>query len=298
LQDKSIAKCNALQYNNVLQNYNSWRTLTWSIRSLLNFKEKNIGFRQEIIIEQKIGARKEHVIFIGLFGNLKMAVKFLRGTISTISTLIRSIMTFPTLNWCMVQNIQGSILTNELQKEPLTTYHPCYLLGKQQDLGMERQKVSNGTVKMGRNVGKTGKCIQSIASFVAKKLKLLFQQEQNSAGIFVKSKQDIEAVRTSLRDRVLFVVQTLKHINIIKLKLAPRVVRISQYPELCDTYNITVEQDHVYYANGILACNCDSLEYLCLYIDEKQEYDKQKKEFLAKLKHQQPHHPASRTAGY
>jgi hypothetical protein len=42
----------------------------------------------------------------------------------------------------------------------------------------------------------------------------------------------------------------------------------------------------------------DSLEYLCLYIDEKQEYDKQKKEFLAKLKHQQPHHPASRTAGY
>ena len=42
----------------------------------------------------------------------------------------------------------------------------------------------------------------------------------------------------------------------------------------------------------------DSLEELCLYIDEKQEYDKQKKEFLAKLKHQQPHHPASRTAGY
>jgi hypothetical protein len=42
----------------------------------------------------------------------------------------------------------------------------------------------------------------------------------------------------------------------------------------------------------------DSLEYLCLYIDKKQEYDKQKKEFLAKLGGQQEHHPASSIGGY
>jgi hypothetical protein len=198
----------------------------------------------------------------------------------------------------MAQNIQDSILTSGLQKEPLTTYLLCNLPKKQQNLGMDHQKVSNGIAGMVKNVGKIGRCIQLIASFAAKKLKLLFRQEQNFVGLIVKLKQDTEVVKTSLKDRVLFVVQTLKRINIIKSKLAPKIVRISQYPELCDTYNITVEQDHVYYANGILTCNCDSLQYLCLYIDEKQEYDKQKKEFLAKLKHQQPHHPASRTAGY
>jgi len=41
----------------------------------------------------------------------------------------------------------------------------------------------------------------------------------------------------------------------------------------------------------------DSCEYLCLYIDEKQEYDKQKKALLSRL-NQRAHHPASRIGGY
>lgn len=41
----------------------------------------------------------------------------------------------------------------------------------------------------------------------------------------------------------------------------------------------------------------DSCEYLCLYIDEKQEYDKQKNSLLSRLK-LQDHHPATRIGGY
>jgi len=41
----------------------------------------------------------------------------------------------------------------------------------------------------------------------------------------------------------------------------------------------------------------DSCEYLCLYIDEKQEYDKHKKALLSRL-NQRAHHPASRIGGY
>jgi len=41
----------------------------------------------------------------------------------------------------------------------------------------------------------------------------------------------------------------------------------------------------------------DSLEYLCLYVTEKQAYDKSRKSFLAQLK-QKTYHPASEIAGY
>ena len=41
----------------------------------------------------------------------------------------------------------------------------------------------------------------------------------------------------------------------------------------------------------------DSAEYLCLYIDEKQEYDKHKKALLGRL-NLRDHHPASRIGGY
>lgn len=41
----------------------------------------------------------------------------------------------------------------------------------------------------------------------------------------------------------------------------------------------------------------DSLEYLCMYLAEKEMYDKQRKSFLAQLK-QKVYRPASETAGY
>ncbi len=41
----------------------------------------------------------------------------------------------------------------------------------------------------------------------------------------------------------------------------------------------------------------DSLEYLCMYVENKTAYDKQRKSFLAQLK-QKEYHPASETAGY
>lgn len=41
----------------------------------------------------------------------------------------------------------------------------------------------------------------------------------------------------------------------------------------------------------------DSLEYLCMYVTEKEMYDKQRKSFLANLK-QKTYHPASDTVGY
>lgn len=42
----------------------------------------------------------------------------------------------------------------------------------------------------------------------------------------------------------------------------------------------------------------DALEYLCLYLDEKNEYDKQKAEFIAQIARKRDYAPASYEAGY
>lgn len=43
---------------------------------------------------------------------------------------------------------------------------------------------------------------------------------------------------------------------------------------------------------------CDALEYLCLYLDSKTEYDQQKAEFMAQMAKKQDYRPASQVAGY
>lgn len=42
----------------------------------------------------------------------------------------------------------------------------------------------------------------------------------------------------------------------------------------------------------------DSMEYLCLYLEYKEEYDQQKRDFLAQIQHREEYRPASATAGY
>jgi hypothetical protein len=282
LANKSIAKCNALEYN-ALQEYNSWRTLVWSIQSLLSSTARNIGFQQAIITGQKTGG-KERVIFTEPFGSFITNVRFLMGMMSTMLMKTLSIMIFPILNLSTVPNTQGYICKKELMTERGILKNTWRKQGSKQNNGINQQKVENGISNMEGIVGKIKNIILLSAKFAGKTSALLSQQKLNTAGIIVRQKQGIEVARMKFKERVLFVVQTLWRINILKLRPAPKIVQISQCSEPEDVYNITVEKDHVFYANGILTCNCDSLEYLCLYIDIKEEYDKQRKDFLGQIK--------------
>jgi intein/homing endonuclease len=296
LQDKSIAKSNALRYSDVLQNYNSWRTLLWSIRSLLNLRGGSIGFRQEIITGRKTGGM-ERATFTEQFGKIITSVKSLMNMTYTTLTEIRLTMIFLILKLSTGLITQGTTYLKESKKDRLIIKKHCCWHKKQQSHGINQQKEENGTENTEKSVGKIRKYIQSIVKFVERKYKHDVLVGKGFVETTVKQNQDIVREKTTFKERVLFVVQTLQRINILKLRHAPRIVQISPYRELCDTYNITVEHDHVYYANGILTCNCDSLEYLCLYIDEKQIYDKQKRDFLASLKQLQ-HCNGSRIGGY
>ena len=294
--NKSIAKSNALRYNDVLQDYNSWRTLKWSIQSLLSLKERNIGFRQAITTELKIG-ESQRVTYIEQSGNTITDVRFQKDMPFITSMGMFSTMTFPISDWFPDQNIHGFISKKESQMEHWITKHLFLKLGKQRNLGMGQRKDSSGTVNTEKKVGLAEKFISPLVCIVEKVFKLRFLQEKSSVEETVKHDTDTTAGKTTFKERVLFVVQTLKRINILKSKPAPRIVQISRLPELKDVYNITVNIDHVFYANGILTCNCDATEYLCMFIAEKDTHDKRWKELSSRVNFT-PHKDTGSIGGY
>ena len=296
LANKSIAKCNALKYNDVLQDYHSWRTLKWSIQSLLSSKAGNIGFQQGITTGQKIG-EKEYVTYTALSGNIVTAVRCLMDMMCTTLTTIRSIMTYPTLNLSTGQTMPDTISKKGLQMELSTTSHRWCLPEKRQDHGTHLQKVLTGTESTEKKHGKTGSYLQLPVTFAGLPFKHPSRLGKHFAARIAGIKRDIIAGLITLKERASFVVQTLRRIKIVKLRHVPRIVRISPCLETENVYNITVETDHVYYANGMLACNCDALQMLCLFLDEKEVYDKQRKSFLAQMKPKE-YRPASSMAGY
>jgi len=295
-QNKGIVSCNTLEYGDVLQSYNSWRTLAWSIRSLLSSKARNTGFRQEITTEQKTGER-QRATCTERSGKVIMDARFQPDMPYITLMVMCSTMTFPILDWSLYQSMPAIISRRESQMEHGTTENHLRRLGKVRKHGMDHQKGSHGIARTEGKPGKTESFIRLLAKFAERNLKHFFQTKQHSVVSTVNQQQGDDPVKTTFKDRVLFVAQTLRRVNIQKLKTAPKIVQISLCSKTEDVYNITVEYDHVYYASGILTCNCDSAEYLCLYIDEKQEYDKHKKALLSRLT-QRDHHPASRIGGY
>jgi hypothetical protein len=165
----------------------------------------------------------------------------------------------------------GIILKRGLRKERLIMNLPCFSPERRQGHGMDRLKELNGTEKTGKMHGRTERFMSFIVGIAGRSLRPRFPLERSSATSTARLGSGIIAESTTFKERALFVAQTLKRISIAKSRRAPRVVQISQCQERKDVYNITVERDHVFYANGILTCNCDSLEYLCLYIDVKEE---------------------------
>ena len=46
------------------------------------------------------------------------------------------------------------------------------------------------------------------------------------------------------------------------------VERVTRLDQRAEVYNLTVEDQHVYYANGVLTHNCDAIAYLCLMLND------------------------------
>ena len=297
VSNKGIVKCDTLEYNDVLIKNNSWRTLKWNIQSLLSSRARSIGFRQEITTGRKTGVKTKPVTFTGRFGKIFMDARFRPVTTFTILTTILLTTTSEIFNLFTTATMPVFILKNVSQRELLTMKRRLLWQERKQKNGINPKKDGNGTGKTGKMHGKIENIIKSTVSIAGKNWSHPFLLGRNSAGSTVRRDSDIIAGRMTLKEIALSAVRCLRQISIARSRRVPRIVGVRQLKDRRPVYNITVEKDHVFYANGILTCNCDALEYFCLYLNEKEHFDRIRKAFHAQMR-KQSYRPASMEAGY
>jgi phage terminase large subunit len=212
----------------------------------------------ETIIEKD--TRKIHHFqhFKERFG-LTIMGKYLKDIIFTIKTITEKIMTFPILSPFWLQTIPNFIcqpLTEKKNREKTSIKQ-----WNMQKNGTRQMLVENGIENTQRNVI-LGKTSQS-KKYAINANKVMMQKPTTKDSVQTHAKQETDTFQelTISQDSV-----PCAEMNsyVINTCLKERVV-LNVNINLSTTqkvYDIEVEDDHCYFANGFLVSNCDSMRYL------------------------------------
>jgi len=197
--------------------------------SLLYSKAKSIGFR-EAITEQKIG-EKELVIYTEQFGKMLMD-KFQKVAIFITETVI--------------QPIIGLRIWNVLMGKSIIPYTLSIVNGLEVRQIGNNYEVSTDWLKSGI------------------KVQLVGNGTENTLKTLGKTKKDL-----LLKKIAYFAGKNLKHILPIKVNTATRIIKLRRLENgIKKIYDLEVEKDHCYYANGHLVSNSDVHRYAALVEDQ------------------------------
>ncbi|MDF1498537.1 MAG: hypothetical protein P1P85_04265 [Patescibacteria group bacterium] len=238
-------KLDTLVYSKDISILNFKEQILWKYKKILYSEECNISLwegKKSIISVSKIqivdgGMLRDCTL---RFGNFIIKGKFRKGLKFIIKILILLITTLKILSVYQLVNIKNSIV-NIFQRSKLKLQ--LKILKKLDCLlqsGISLKKEKNGIVNTQRNNGKIRKCIIKFVLFVEETLKhfILIQK-------LVEKIVDIRIMQKEIQKK------SKQSIEKIILKEMP-------------VYNLTIEDDNVYYANGVLVGNCDALVYLIL----------------------------------
>ena len=225
---------------------------------------ENIQSQVERAIGNTFGAvRRMYYAATGIctvtYGNIPMG-KSLKGTVYITSTKISQTTRSKILSALRTRNIEESITEKTTGRLDLAR------LVKRLRLGTQVRKEERGTVSTHERISRYMSSVKSLVSNA-----VLFLSETLTSG---RTELDDSALRTAYQNtdetpvlitrkenvksagRVSFAINTRDGLHAVKhVPLKPVPV-----------YNITVEGEHEYFANGILVSNCDSLEYMATYI--------------------------------
>lgn len=268
-------RIDSLRYSDIIVSEESFGGATWQELKRLNTKESSLGgiqTRQGSLIERIINRldqmqTEESGHFILKCGET-ILVKFLKAVIFTTKTEIQPTTQSKTLNVSM-----GESTYHDTTKERLVTKNSLPESDHLQSNGMDQKQGLNGTgttlkarlVKMlGRFLGQNVTNVEKITKKI-----LLLQNKKEIISAQTTVNLHIAGLLALIlyNEFVRFVVACLIKTNTLFLKLVPEnVVRFhSLTPNgKAKVYNITVEGNHQYFANGILVSNCDTLRYLLM----------------------------------
>ena len=241
---KSFDKLDTLTYNNHISEFNLLNQIIWKYKKLLYLMEFPTNLwvgRESIILVNQQLIKEEKILkdFMLQFGNFIIERKFQKGMLFTIKTVILLITTLITWNVYLMGNIYQSIgkkiavIQNFLKriKNIWKRYDHLQKNGinlKKEESGIEKNQKNNGLIL-------------------------------NLQNWFVKNVKRVLPVLNLTQDSAIIIARCgigEKGIQKNGIRLIREVLTREK------VYNITVEDDGVFYANGILVSNCDALAYI------------------------------------
>ena len=237
--------------------------IKWKYKRLLYLMEQNTNLwgRESIILANQVQMKEEKILKDCMlqFGNIIMGKKFLKVFMFTIKMVILLITTLAT--WSVYQ--VGNMLRNTLTRMTPSSKNFKRQDKKQLKSGIEVKKEGNGIQNMERMLLQALNQSKSLAKSVEKYSKAK-EHLQNIVQINVAKDGEANTEELNIQANVLCVEMNLKGQNINrphqKEKHVQNFVQTDSTikTEKKKVYNLTVDKDHVYYANGLLVSNCDA----------------------------------------
>lgn len=205
--------------------------------------------------------------FIVRYGK-SITERFLKDSISIISTGISSIMQYLTLNFFQSRSIGRNIhcQKNNERREVTRSGREQSNVRRWQH-GTKAKKAGHGLLNISKRYGRIEHRIREFVNTAMKSLKRKFALSLGFAPITARLTTGESQGLTTNNGNVLSATQNLPRINTPKARLVRQdaVVVVKVEPSSRRTvYNITVEGRHRYYANDILVSNCDLLRYFVM----------------------------------
>jgi hypothetical protein len=250
---KGFVEVDALRYGDVLlESWNKKQQCTTE-RCITDTQSQNCQTTRTISEEGVF-------TFIGKYGKMPM-VKFLKAIISTTKMVILETIVWITL--CSLhQNNTVKSMRNIYQKKLLGRDVRTLIISDiLQRSGIGLRKAVFGIKNMASWDGKQGRKLKQYVRNAEKSLPLR-HIIKNIAAMLVNLAQEGNLELTISNGHALFAVKGLSQANIQEQYIVLALAQTVQRVESNKVYDITVEEAHEFFADGILVSNCvDSLRY-------------------------------------
>jgi len=209
----------------------------------------------------------ELALFIEKFGKTPME-KFQKALTSITSMATRSITRWRICNASLLKSISASILP--MNGESLCA-EPLMSTGHSLRSGMPRQMAECGTRSTQMRLPLLG-CLGNLYAKIAASLTSYWHTYQNSAQIIASRRQEGKRGWISKIAHALVVALRSSATSISKQNTIPVLALNKRASETLPVFNLTVEGEHEYFANGILVHNCRYLLAAHKYNQNKEPF--------------------------
>ena len=260
--EDGLVRADALKYavtetDRVTESWVDLQNMKYNISRVLNTIASQRGTINPIITGMVVG------IYIGWYGKRIMG-RFLKGIASTTRTMIARTTSLATWNVCRFLTMPATTPISELQTEISLYTTGLRQPERRQENGMDQKRGLSGTLNTESEHGRQGRQLRHPARFVVNRIKPLFIRK-GIALRSVKPKQGEIREQMMRRENVLSVVRVLWSTVTPKREHAPsRALKVLDKKPLGKrtVYDLTVEDAHCFYAEGVLVHNChDALQY-------------------------------------